>query len=138
MTAPVALYRHFDATGALLYVGVSLNAVQRLRQHRLSPWTEDIANVTVEYYADRDAALNAERQAIVDEGPLHNRAHNPLVARRQKPENGALLSFRLKPELRLRLEAKAKTQRRTVSNLVRIVLADWLADRAPPHSFQKG
>lgn len=32
MSQAVHLYRHFDKKGALLYVGVSLSAVQRLAQ----------------------------------------------------------------------------------------------------------
>jgi hypothetical protein len=41
-----SLYRHFDADGVLLYVGVSLWAVSRLTQHRHgSRWFHKIANV---------------------------------------------------------------------------------------------
>jgi predicted DNA-binding protein len=41
------------------------------------------------------------------------------------------LSIRLDPVIRERLEAAAERDRRPVSNLVRNVLADWLAERAP-------
>jgi predicted DNA-binding protein len=41
------------------------------------------------------------------------------------------LSIRLAPVIRERLEAAAERDRRPVSNLVRNVLADWLAERAP-------
>lgn len=71
-----ALYRHFDASGVLLYVGISLNAVSRLSQHRSSShWYQDIANVSIEYHSTREAALIAERLAIINEGPLHNIVH---------------------------------------------------------------
>lgn len=67
-----ALYRHFDADGCLLYVGISLNAVQRLSQHSDSPWAQDIRNVTVEMHPTRQGALTAEAEAIRVERPLHN------------------------------------------------------------------
>lgn len=68
-----ALYRHFDASGRLLYIGISLNAVSRLAQHRItSPWFEDIARIELEWHETRTAAHDAERAAIRDERPIHN------------------------------------------------------------------
>ena len=67
------LYRHFDASGALLYVGVSLSAVQRLAQHKnCSHWFEQIARVEIETFTDRQQALDAERKAVATEKPRHN------------------------------------------------------------------
>lgn len=68
-----ALYRHFDAEGRLLYVGISLSAIQRLSQHLASAWAKDIRNVTVEILPTREDALAAEATAIREEQPLHNR-----------------------------------------------------------------
>lgn len=74
------LYRHFDKSGALLYVGVSLNALQRLDAHKdASPWFDKIVNVTIERFADRKSALAAERVAIAAENPRHN-IYRPLPA----------------------------------------------------------
>lgn len=68
-----ALYRHFDAAGALLYVGISLSAVQRLGQHRdRSGWYSQIAQVSIEWFTDRRLALAAESLAIAQEKPLRN------------------------------------------------------------------
>jgi len=67
------LYRHFDESGTLLYVGVSISTASRLSQHRdTSHWFEEIANVTIERFETREAALAAERKAITEENPLHN------------------------------------------------------------------
>lgn len=69
-----ALYRHFDASGALLYVGISDSPASRLRQHlAASPWAGDIASVTLAWFDDRQAALCAETIAIMTEKPLYNR-----------------------------------------------------------------
>ena len=67
------LYRHFDENGALLYVGISLSAVQRLKQHEKSGWFEDIATVTIESFDTRELALIAESKAIRQERPIHNK-----------------------------------------------------------------
>lgn len=68
-----ALYRHFDAAGALLYVGISLSAVQRLAQHKqTAAWFDGIARVEVQWLASREEALTAEAIAIAKEGPLWN------------------------------------------------------------------
>ena len=39
------MYRHFGADGSLLYIGISLNALNRLRQHQSSRWFDKIARV---------------------------------------------------------------------------------------------
>lgn len=71
-----ALYRHWNADGELLYVGISLKPFQRLDQHKNnSHWYGDIANVSVEYFDTRSLAEDAERVAINKEKPLHNITH---------------------------------------------------------------
>lgn len=68
-----ALYRHFDAAGALLYVGISLSAMQRLAAHKTtSHWFGKIARVDIEWHASRAASLRAEAAAIAGEAPLFN------------------------------------------------------------------
>jgi hypothetical protein len=68
-----ALYRHFDAQGVLLYVGISLSAVHRLEQHKRSAgWFGEIARVDVEWHETRAEALTAEAIAIAKEEPSWN------------------------------------------------------------------
>lgn len=74
MSEPTALYRHFDSAGALLYVGISLNALLRLSQHKTAPWFREIARVEIEWHDTREAAISAESAAIRDEGPRWNKA----------------------------------------------------------------
>lgn len=70
-----ALYRHFDADGYLLYVGISLAPLARTRQHRLtSAWIRDVVRVDIEWYASRRRAERAEWEAIRAEKPLYNLA----------------------------------------------------------------
>lgn len=73
---PTALYRHRNAEGTLLYVGISLSPIYRLSQHRdASPWFKEIATVTVEWFDSRELALAAEREAIRSESPIYNIVH---------------------------------------------------------------
>ena len=73
MVTPTKLYRHFDKDGKLLYVGISLNAVARLAQHKNhSHWFNEIASVTIESFDSRNEALFAETRAVQNEKPIHN------------------------------------------------------------------
>lgn len=72
-----SLYRHFNKNGDLLYVGVSLSALNRLGQHKEhSHWFESISRVTIEHYKTREEALTAEKNAIKNENPKHNIRNN--------------------------------------------------------------
>lgn len=68
-----ALYRHFDKDGNLLYVGVSLNAIERTIAHRdKSHWYNDIARIEIEWHHSRSAAYYQEKLVIKREHPKHN------------------------------------------------------------------
>ena len=74
LNGKTALYRHFDKDDQLLYVGISLNHVARLAQHRDgSHWYEEIAQVTIEWHGTRVEAELAESRAIGSESPKHNK-----------------------------------------------------------------
>jgi len=78
--SPHALYRFFDRTDVLLYIGITVNLPARLMQHRgEKPWWLSIARVDVEYFPTRQAALDAEREAIKSECPLFNDTHNDIA-----------------------------------------------------------
>lgn len=86
------LYRYFDKTGRLLYVGVSVSALIRLTQHsQTSEWFGQWVTMTRETYKDRTTALRAERGAIVKERPLYNKTHNfyqaPAKVEQSDPNN---------------------------------------------------
>lgn len=73
MTEPTTLYRLYDATNCLLYVGVAGNPGRRFEQHRADkPWWGDVAHATLEHHPSRDDALAAETAAIRTENPRHN------------------------------------------------------------------
>lgn len=71
-----ALYRHYDATGQLLYVGISNDYARRTDEHAASkPWWSEVAETRVEHFPSRKDALAAERRAIASEAPLYNVQH---------------------------------------------------------------
>lgn len=70
-----ALYRHFDAAGVLLYVGISVNPFARTSEHVCAaPWARQVVSITVEWHLSRRAALAAELAAIRSERPQFNKA----------------------------------------------------------------
>lgn len=83
MSAPckaTKLYRHYDADGVLLYVGISIGAMRRLIEHlNGSDWSGDIAHVRIETHPTLQAALEAEQIAIQNERPKYNVIHNGKV-----------------------------------------------------------
>lgn len=79
MSQPCYLYRHFDADGVLLYVGISHNIFNRLDAHtRKSHWFKDIKWVQIEKHPCRKTAMRAEGVAILNEQPKYNLT-NPAV-----------------------------------------------------------
>ena len=71
------LYRHYDINDNLLYVGISINAFNRLKQHKkYSEWSNKAVKMLHESFNTREEALIAERNAIKRERPLYNVIHN--------------------------------------------------------------
>ena len=67
------LYRHFDKDNKLLYVGISVDALDRLQSHRSQAfWFDKIRKITIEDYSTRKEALKAEREAAEKESPIYN------------------------------------------------------------------
>lgn len=77
MTGQYALYRYFDATDRLLYVGKSGNLAARGKAHiRTSQWMQFASRSAIERYDSPGALTEAERTAIQTEGPVFNLQYN--------------------------------------------------------------
>jgi predicted GIY-YIG superfamily endonuclease len=89
------LYRHFDAHGRLLYVGVAVNPQKRLRAHASegAKWVTEVARSTYERFRTHKEVLDAEIMAIQNEAPLWNIVHADAgrlrVLRRVRVPKGA-------------------------------------------------
>lgn len=67
------LYRHYDTNGRLLYVGISLNVLNRTAAHESNtPWFLEVVRIEIDHYPSRDEASRAERAAIRREHPKYN------------------------------------------------------------------
>ncbi len=72
------LYRLFDKSGALLYIGISDRALRRLAEHEADkPWWPDVCSATFENYGHREDAEEAETRFIRSERPVYNVRDNP-------------------------------------------------------------
>lgn len=77
MSTAHALYRHYDADGVLLYVGITNDPGKRWNQHRGDKaWWEEVKLTRLEHFASRPEVLAAEKRAISDERPRWNIANN--------------------------------------------------------------
>lgn len=76
-TKSTDLYRYFDSNGKLLYVGISVDSLERACQHQhSSEWFKLFTSMTRQTYPDRKSAKQAEIKAIQEEKPLYNKHHN--------------------------------------------------------------
>lgn len=69
-----SVYRAFDAEDNLLYVGMSVDVGDRIKQHKSSgaEWVRICARVEVTPFRCRQDAANAEMRAIRTEAPGYN------------------------------------------------------------------
>lgn len=76
MDVPTSLYRLFDETVQLLYVGVSVRVEQRLHEHsRDKWWWPEVEHQVITRCATRREALELEAEAIRLERPKYNVVH---------------------------------------------------------------
>lgn len=88
------LYRHFDENQILLYVGVSLNPIVRLTQHRnKSKWFHAIRKIEIEVFKSRKEALKAETKAIEKEKPIYNKVLSYEKELKAIQEDPSILNF---------------------------------------------
>lgn len=72
---PVALYRLFDESGTLLYVGITGSPAARMNAHRHDkPWWSEVdpSRTTWAWHDNRDQAAKAEVETIRGERPRYN------------------------------------------------------------------
>lgn len=72
------VYRHFDKSGQLLYVGRSVNVLMRTMHHKNSKWFMDIHSITLDHCKNESDMIVRETKAIMNERPLHNIGPNGI------------------------------------------------------------
>lgn len=77
MAGAFALYRYFDSTDRLLYIGISGDLAMRDTTHiSRSRWMELAARSAIERHLDLESLKAAERRAIETERPIFNVQYN--------------------------------------------------------------
>lgn len=95
MNPTVSLYRFFDHSNELLYIGITNRIPRRLDEHGDDkPWYLEVARVEVEHHPDRHAALRAEKDAIKTERPRYNIQHNRGTYRTKVQDGSGRWTFR--------------------------------------------
>lgn len=85
---PTTLYRAYDASGRLLYVGIAVNWPRRWGQHaERSPWYQQVTRLELTEYANRPDAMAAEKRVVAAEHPVHNIEHTPRDRRPWRTAN---------------------------------------------------
>jgi hypothetical protein len=78
-----SVYRIHNAEDEVIYIGMSHEPAERVREHRrLKPWADEIAGHEADWYPDRAAAQAAEAKAIRKHQPKYNVVHTPELRRR--------------------------------------------------------
>lgn len=74
---PAAVYRLWDASGNLLYIGSAYDPDHRCKSHQKKPWWPEVASRTEEWFTNRGAAYTEELKAIAVEGSKYNEMGTP-------------------------------------------------------------
>ena len=75
---PTCVYRFYDKSERLLYVGISMNLAGRIAKHRRSEWWPLACYQEVTWFDGHEAAKSAEKHAIRDENPIYNKTRPRL------------------------------------------------------------
>lgn len=71
---PHVVYRHYNKSGELLYVGCTAFSDRRFYAQKCTKgWFGEVSRTTTEPHASKVVALAAERLAISSERPKHNK-----------------------------------------------------------------
>ena len=91
-----AVYRCLGADGKPLYIGTTGQFGRRIGEHAQKIWFLEVRQITLEWFPDEGAALEAERVAIEAEQPKYNVAHKA----------SQVVPIKRNPRLRYRTPAK--------------------------------
>lgn len=74
---PAAVYRLWDSSGNLLYIGSAYDPELRCKEHRKKPWWPQVASRTEEWHSNRGTAYIEEMKAIAVERSKYNEMGTP-------------------------------------------------------------
>lgn len=88
MTELHSLYRFFDRSGRLLYIGITVSPPARFRDHQSKTWWHLVTTIALETHDNRADLIEAEQRAIASEQPFFNIVHNSHTVVENSPRPG--------------------------------------------------
>jgi predicted GIY-YIG superfamily endonuclease len=131
------VYRMFDATGRLLYVGMTGELGKRLSSHTDKVWFLAVTTITIERHPGYAEAALAEQEAISTEGPLHNKVglSKEEVTRRIQVRKLQRTDERLREAYEKRLHAAKEKQRLAEAKRLASEETERLRREQPPRDL---
>lgn len=129
-----ALYRLYNASGELLYIGISKHPELRFEEHRMAGacWVVDVARRDFTWHLSRPEALAAEKAAIQSERPRYNGTYNyddaPMPTD-WRPVNGKNKTAQVAHFLRAEIESGRWGPEQRIPELRRLAAAAGVAMR---------
>lgn len=111
--ATTCVYRHYDADDVLLYVGASVSPIARAEEHAsCAAWYRQIARIDLQWFATYAEAIDAERRAIRDESPKHNKMRYGAISPHDEPKSNAEATWLIgRPRIYLTAAEKQRAYR---------------------------
>jgi predicted GIY-YIG superfamily endonuclease len=124
--AEAQVYRMFDHSAQLLYVGVTCDIDKRFMAHaRQKPWYDEVATVDITERMPRSEALQMEADAIRSEAPRYNvRGTGVVPAPREIPTGDVCV--RMDVDLHAQVKAYAHANDLTMAQVIRAAVRDKL------------
>lgn len=72
MTSHFCLYRLYDKSNILLYIGKTVRGAYRIAEHQDKPWFSQISFAKIESFENETALNTAEKESIKAENPKYN------------------------------------------------------------------
>lgn len=104
-----ALYRLYDSSDTVIYIGITGNPAQRFKAHWLKPWWSEVAMREIEWHETRAVAEEIEARVIEADRPRHN-AQQGVQRAPQSAKTGSRYEWTPSPRMEQLLQSYAAAE----------------------------